>query len=443
MANDRFLNSPRQMSHLLSRRGMLHAGLVPLLALRGWGAGRPRTTSRANAATLPLEGSDPSPLGLAITPDGTTAYVTFSSADAVLAVDLLQGVVRSGIDVSPAGVMLASRQAVLSSDGKLLFVANTGTANVMIIDTAQERVKQVLPLSPFYGDCLKASAQGKVYIGCGGGLAVVDCNDLSYRILQVSGVVPSSIALSPTRANLLYCVGSATLQGILSAINLDTGVVERQAALPKEATDPNGNVNRLEVDASGNIAYLGWNWPVNSAGFGNLTAFDLVAFRTIVTTPIQDGVSDFAIHPETGKIYAVGSYEGADDGRVVRQLHIAEWDPTSRAVTRLLPISPATVANSIRLDPANPRFAYSTESFLDFIRKVDLVTGAEVMRVRFFAGDRRPNAMTTVGSLAYTVCLRSPLIHQLDLNSGKLVGTLPLPGQSGAGGVSISRGSCI
>ena len=155
--------------------------------------------------------------------------------------------------------------------------------------------------------------------------------------------------------------------------------------------------------------------------FGNLTAFDLVAFRTIVTTPIQDGVSDFAIHPETGKIYAVGSYEGADDGRVVRQLHIAEWDPTSRAVTRLLPISPATVANSIRLDPANPRFAYSTESFLDFIRKVDLVTGAEVMRVRFFAGDRRPNAMTTVGSLAYTVCLRSPLIHQLDLNSGKLV----------------------
>jgi uncharacterized protein (TIGR03437 family) len=85
------------------------------------------------------------------------------------------------------------------------------------------------------------------------------------------------------------------------------------------------------------------------------------------------------------------------------------------------------------LDPANPRFAYTTDHFLDFIRKVDLVTGAEVMRVRFFAGKRRPNAVTTAGSLAYIACQASPLIQTLDLNSGKVVGSLPLPGRTGAG----------
>ena len=435
-----FLKAPRQINQLLSRRGMLHAGLVPLLALRGAGAERTRTGGRAYAAVLPLEGSDPGDLGLAISPDGKTAYVAFSSVDVILMVDLRQGAVRSAIDVSAAGVMLGSNQAVLSADGKLLFVANNGTGNVTVIDTAQERVKQVLPVAATYRDCLKASAQGKVYIGTGGGLAVVDCNDLSYRILRVSGVGFNSIALSASRANLLYSVGSPLLQGILHAVNLDTGVVERQAVLPKEATDQNGNVNRLQVDPSGNIAYLGYNWPINACGFGNLTAFDLVAFRTIATTPIEDGVSDFAIHPETGKIYAVGSYEGVKDGRVAGQLNITEWDPASRAVARRLPISPSNVVSGIRLDPTNPRFAYMIDTSQDFIRKVDLVTGAEVMRVRFFAGKRRPNAVTTAGSLAYIGCLTSPLIHKLDLNSGKLVGSLPLPGRSGVGGCEYFEG---
>jgi len=440
MPLDQFLNAPRQLSELLSRRSMLHAGLVPLLALRGSASRLIPAGDRAHAATLPPEGADPAGLGLAISPDGKTAYATFSSADVVLVVDLRQGSVRSAIDMSAAGVMLGSGPAVLSADGKLLFVANLGTGNVAVIDTAQERVKQVLPVKATFGDCLKASVQGKVHIALGSELAIADCNDLTYRILRVSGVVFNSIALSPSRANLLLCVGSSTLQGVLRAVNLDTGVVERQAVLPKEATDQNGNVGRFLVDPSGKVAYLGWNWPINNCGSGNLTAFDLTTFQVIATTPIEDGVSDLAIHPETGKVYAVGSYEGPDDGRVVRQLNIVEWDPASRAVARRLPVSPSTVLSSIQLDPTNPRFAYTAETFLDFIRKVDLATGAEVMRVRFFTGDRRPNAVTTGGALAYIVCLKSPLVHRLDLDSGKLLDSLPLPGRSGVGGCEYYQG---
>jgi uncharacterized protein (TIGR03437 family) len=432
-----FANAPRRFNRLLlSRRGMLHAGPVPLLALRAPAGGR----NSSHAAILPPEGADSSPLGLAIGADGKTAYAAFSSADVILVVDLRQGVVRSAIDLSPAGVIVRSRQAVLSADGKLLFVATLGTGNVTVIDTAQERVKQVLPLNATSGDCFKATAQGKVHIALGSQLAIVDCNDLSYRIVRVSGVVFNSIALSPSRANLLYCVGSSTLQGVLRAVNLDTGAVEREAALPKEATDRNGNVARFDVDRSGNVAYFGFNWPINSAGSGNFTAFDLSTFRVIATTPIEDGVSDFAVHPETGKVYAVGSYEGALDGRVDRQLHIVEWDPAARAVSRRLPLSPSSVLASIRLDPANPRFAYTTETFLNFIRKVDLATGAEVMRVRFFTGDRRPNAVTTDGTLAYVACLKSPSIHRLDLDSGKLLAPLPMLGRLGAGGCEYYQG---
>jgi DNA-binding beta-propeller fold protein YncE len=87
---------------------MLHAGLAPLLAQRGLGSWSDRTSERA-AVTLPPEGADPAGLGLAISPDGKTAYATFYSADVVLAVDLWQGVVRSAIDLSAAGAMLGSR----------------------------------------------------------------------------------------------------------------------------------------------------------------------------------------------------------------------------------------------------------------------------------------------------------------------------------------------
>ena len=436
-----FLNAPRQISQLLSRRGMLHAGLVPLLALRGATGERTRTGGGAHAAVLPLEGADPARLGLAISPDGKTAYAAFYSADVVLVVDLRQGVVRSAIDISAAGMMLGSSQAVLSADGRLLFLANHGVGKVTVIDTALERVKQVLPLSAFHGDCVKASAQGKVYVGCGDGLAVIDCNDLSYRTLRLSGMTPTAIALSPSRTNLLYVVGGRQGVGMFHAFNLDTGAVERETTLPKEATDPNGNVGRLLVDPSRNVAYLGFNWTINNCGSGNLTAFDLTTFRVTATTLIEDGVSDLAIRPETGKVYAVGSYEGPDDGRVVRRLHISEWDPASRAVVRRLPVSPSTVLASIQLDPTNPRFAYTTETFLDFMRKVDLVTGAEVMRVRFFAGDRRPNSVTTDGALAYIACLRSPVVHRLDLSSGKLLASLPLPpGRAGGGGCNYYQG---
>jgi uncharacterized protein (TIGR03437 family) len=432
----RFPNSPIQIGRLLSRRSVLRAGLAPLLAFPG------SNDAAESAALLPLEGVDPGDLGLTVSADGKTAYVTFGSVDVVLVVDLQQGAVRSAIDVSAAGVMLASSQAVLSADGKLLFVANHGTENVMVIDTAQERVAQVLPVNASYGDCLKASAQGRVYIGCLGQLVVVDCNDLTYRILRVGGVVFNSIALSPSRANLLYTVGDPQRQGILRAINMDNGVVERQAVLPAEATDQNGNIKRLAVDPSGNMAYLGYNWPVNNCGSGNLTAFDLSDFRAMVTTPIEDGVSDLAIHQQTGKVYAVGSYEGPEvAGRVSNRLFINEWDPASRAVTRRLPVTPSSVIAGIQLDPANPRFAYLLDGGMrDFMRKVDLSTGMEVMRVRFFAGKRRPNAIATGGSLAYIACQQSPLISTLDLASGKVVGSLPLTGRAGAGGCEYYEG---
>ncbi|MDP2997593.1 MAG: hypothetical protein Q8N47_08895 [Bryobacterales bacterium] len=410
---------------------MLHAGLLPLLAMRGSAAGERISVSRGlPAAALPLEGGEPGIRGLAISPDGSTAYATFRSPDVVLVVDLRAGRLRSAIDLTPAGVMLLSNQAALSADGKLLFVANQGVENIAVIDTATERVRKVLPFCPGFGDPIKASPSGKVYIGLNDGrLVTVSCADLSYTTVDF-GVTFSSIALSTQRANLLYAV---SIQGFFHAINLDTGLEERRVVLPKDACRPGGGIERLLLSPSGDVAYLGWSASKNGGGFGNITPFDLKTFRAGASTPIEDGVRDFAVHLENGRIYAVGEWEGLIQGRVSGRMYIVEWDPNAQKVIRRMPISPSSVINSIRMDPANPRYVYSTEQGLVILRKVDIVTGTEVMRVRFFAGKRLPTCATTSGSLAYITCAQSPLIHKLDLNSGKLVGTLDLPGLSGSG----------
>jgi uncharacterized protein (TIGR03437 family) len=419
------LTMPRQ---LLSRRGILQAGLLPLLALRGSANERMLHADPRSALALQLEGGETGFHGMAVSPDGSTAYVAFSTPDIVLVVDLRAGRVRSGIDLTPAGVMVGSAQAVLSADGKLLFVANQGIGNIAVIDTATERVIKVLPFCPNLGDSIKASPAGKVYIGAGSALSVVDCNDLTYRTLRVDGVTFDSIALS-SRANLLYSVGSQGGPGIFHAVNLDTGFVERQAVLPMEATTSGGMIKRLHLAPSGNVAILGWQ----ENDSGSITAFDLTTFRAGASTAIDDGVVDFAVHPQNGKVYVVGDLFGVRPGRVAGLAYITEWDSASEKVTRRIPISPSKAISSIQFDPQDPRSVYTSEVFLGILRKVDTLTGTEYMRVRYFSGKRMPYAAATSGSLAYITGARSPVVQKLDLNSGKLAGTFDLPGLSGSG----------
>lgn len=419
-----------------SRRGVLRAGLASLLARRAFGSLPAGPGGRTAVAVL--EGCDAG--RMVIRPDGLTAYVAFVSSDEILVVDLRRGAIRSAIPMTEAGAFLSTGRILLSPGGEWLFVVNHGAANLAVIDTAGERVRKVLPLMATYGDCLKASAS-KLYAALGSSLAIVDLGDLTHRELRIPGVVFNSIALSPGRENLLYSVSGMPGGCYLQAIDVEKGVVERQAVLPPEYADPNGNVNRLLLDPSGHAAYVSYNWTVNGGGAGNLSKVNLETFQASVSTPIEEGVSDFAVHPETGKVYIAGSWEGPMEGRTARRLHISEWDPETQSVARRLPVSPSTAITCIQLDPSDPGFAYMAEVTLNLMRKVDLRTGAEVLRVRFFNGLRMPSCITAGGATAYIGCSKSPLIQKLDLASGQLSGSLPLPGgRTGAGACDYFEG---
>jgi DNA-binding beta-propeller fold protein YncE len=77
---------------------------------------------------------------LAITRDGKTAYVAFGLSDTLLNIDLTTGEIAGAIDVSPAGFLLQSDLTGLSPDGRWLVIANNGSSNMLVVDTAAQSV---------------------------------------------------------------------------------------------------------------------------------------------------------------------------------------------------------------------------------------------------------------------------------------------------------------
>lgn len=76
-----------------------------------------------------------SPFGIAITPDGTRAYVVNVSDDSVSVIDTASNTVVAtvGVGVFPTGV-------AITPDGARAYVANEGSNTVSVIDTATNTV---------------------------------------------------------------------------------------------------------------------------------------------------------------------------------------------------------------------------------------------------------------------------------------------------------------
>jgi DNA-binding beta-propeller fold protein YncE len=105
------------------------------------GRGRPAwAAERAAAAGVLPQGYGPGSRSLAITRDGKTAYVAFGLSDTLLNIDLTTGEIAGAIDVAPAGFLLQSDLTGLSPDGRWLVIANNGSSNMLVVDTAAQSV---------------------------------------------------------------------------------------------------------------------------------------------------------------------------------------------------------------------------------------------------------------------------------------------------------------
>jgi YVTN family beta-propeller protein len=92
-------------------------------------------TATNEAAPLPIEVGT-TPIAIAITPDGKTAYVVNEASKSVSVIDTATNAVAS----VPLGAGEVPAAIAITPDGRTAYVANEGSDNVSVIDTATNHV---------------------------------------------------------------------------------------------------------------------------------------------------------------------------------------------------------------------------------------------------------------------------------------------------------------
>ncbi len=377
---------------------------------------------RPNIATAaPLDpfatGWAPSGRGLAISPDGRTAYVAFSLDDGVIEVDLSSGAL-GGYDVSSAGHMLASEKILLTPDGRNLYVANYGTQNILSIDAAGKRVRGVLAIPPSVNsDCLTCLPDGsKVYVAATS-LYEINVADNSFRRMPPGGICFRTVAASRREPGVIYALGERACGGRpgrgLVRYSVPDGTVLLERELPYEVWQA-GGVARLILSAQEDIGYLGTCAAPDNRGYGKLHVLDLKTLEVTASCDIDYGVTDFVLREDTRRIYTIGYWSG---GGAPGRLPITEWDVPSRAVTRQMFLDKCSDLRAMALDPTDPRIAYYTEGDRNEIRKVDLTSGDQVASWRFNPSyGIGPSSFATAGWRAFVGCGAG--LFQVDMRTG-------------------------
>ncbi len=391
-------------------------------------------TNLAEPVEKPAEryfpGWAPASLGLAITPDGKTAYIPFELDDALLVVDLSTFAVIDSIDVSEAGNMLLSTAAVLSPDGKKLYVSNYGTRNVMVVDTENNRVEAVLPLNPFHAVAIAISRDGsKAYApSVDGGLYVINTSDNSYDRIFIPGVIFGPVVPSSSNPELVYTVGTLieppgdVFHPSFFVFNVSSNAVVRSSNLSEDVLPPFTPVRRFMVDSNETTAFFGWLGGADK-GVGNFVVFDLNSFQVAASVPMENGVPDFAVDENKRKAYVLGFWAG---GGAPQELPIAEFDLPTNKVSRKILLSPSSDQRAVAIDPINADYLYMTEGDFNFMRKVEIATGKEVGRVRFNKANVRPYSIIRGDdNVGYISSSFSGEVYKLNLTSGQLMDSIP------------------
>lgn len=140
------------------------------------------------------------PYGVAISPDGTTAYVTNSGAGTVTPIILATS--QAGL---PIPVGMNPQGIAMSPDGSTVYVTNTGSDDVTPIDTMTKLPGARINVGEApYGIVITPDGS-KAYVANSGEatLSVITLADGSVADLELSGgVVPTGIALSTDGATL-------------------------------------------------------------------------------------------------------------------------------------------------------------------------------------------------------------------------------------------------
>lgn len=200
------------------------------------------------------------PVAIALTPDGSEAYVTDLYDNAVQIIDTATDRITGSFTLptsDPAAAPSLDRLA-FSPNGRELYVVDDG--NILVVDTASHRVTHTITVGPGGGEIGQlavASDGSKLYAGDGTRVVVVDtATDKVTTTVSLFGIGDDgsgSVALSPD-GTTLYATGFTGFIGSLSAVDTATDTITTTLNLP--AYNEADTAAAVAVAPGGTQAYL-------------------------------------------------------------------------------------------------------------------------------------------------------------------------------------------
>lgn len=241
------------------------------------------------------------PLGIAVSPDGTKAYVVNFLDQSVSVIDTGTNVVTATVN----NVGVSPVEIVVSPDGTKAYVVNED-GNVSVIDTASNTVTIIVNVGNIPGPgeitaSIAANPDGKaVYVGNQNTNTVSVIDTASNVVMATVNIgTPRGIAVSPDGTKVYVANFSSNLNGngYLSIINAETNVVMTTVNIGK---DP----SRVAVSPDGTRIYV-----TNSLDY-TVSVIDAGTNTIIATVNVGRDPFGVAANPDGTRIYVVNVIDG-------------------------------------------------------------------------------------------------------------------------------------
>lgn len=327
---------------MTDRRRLIPTLLAALAALACWSpaahAAGPRpgyvTTINGNAL-VPFDafaGTFGTPLaisghlwGVAITPDGATAYVANESTSTVTPFD-----VATNTPGTPIAVGNSPRLLGIRPDGATAYVANYGADTVSVIDTATNTVVGTIPTGDSPHGVAISPDGSRLYVACiySGDVDVIDTATNTVVAAIPAGTLPYTLAITPDGASL-YVTDIAGS----NVIPIDTATNTARAPIPV-----GGPTFGVAITPDGATAYV-------SVLYGGMVVpIDLATDTAGTPIPLGANPEGLAVTPDGTTAYVTDS-----GNNTVTRLDLAT-DTAGTPVS--VPQSPVTIAMTPDKAPA-------------------------------------------------------------------------------------------
>jgi YVTN family beta-propeller protein len=245
-------------------------------------------------------------IGLAFSPDGSTAYASDGPGDGIHTFSVAGGLLHETQEIKlPKGTWPAG--IAVSADGGRLYVAGNLADDLLVLDTSKRKVLGTFPVGHLpYGAVLDHTGS-RVYVSNWGAstVSVLDVSTGAALVTLATGLHPSALALNPA-GNELYVAN--TDADTVAVIDTAADVVLRTIDMRLYAGAPVGtSPDALAVSPDGSTLYVA-NAGNNDVAVIALARSGSVSGLDRLTGLIPTGWEPTAISVRSGQIDVVNMY---------------------------------------------------------------------------------------------------------------------------------------